>query len=412
MRKFAGIVLAAVFWASVASAQPAAQLTPTESITYTGTITAIDAPRRLVTTRGPSEPWQAKDADNFLATWEVAPNVPQSQIDALRVGQVLTVIYSDSIEVRKKPAGEADTDTVDRNTGVRTTTATVTAVDVTARTVTFTGPTGRTHPRRVTNEANVLRTIAVGDRVDVRFLETMQFVTGAPVADWRAHRETVGIQWGPDNTFAGHMIKQADGQTLTGVPIHFREVTYDEVYGRMFLFKLTYSYQTSERTEAVGNFVLSRSGAQPVSIGTAGAVNVQLNTTFDDYSYWGVEGGQRFFFDKRGKRAKVSPFAGYLIGLNRNADIRAEFAGVPAGSLPGYEAQDHKIFERSWAFSVGATGGVVVPVGPIEVIGEVGLRFLGGLSDVDWLVEEGLRDINTESERWSTPFLIGGRWRF
>jgi hypothetical protein len=43
---------------------------------------------------------------------------------------------------------------------------------------------------------------------------------------------------------------------------------------------------------------------------------------------------------------------------------------------------------------------------------ETQLRFMGGLSDVDWLIEEGLRDINTESSRWSIPFLIGGRIRF
>ena len=37
---------------------------------------------------------------------------------------------------------------------------------------------------------------------------------------------------------------------------------------------------------------------------------------------------------------------------------------------------------------------------------------MGGLSDLDWLIEEGLRDINTESSRWSIPFLIGRRIRF
>ena len=43
---------------------------------------------------------------------------------------------------------------------------------------------------------------------------------------------------------------------------------------------------------------------------------------------------------------------------------------------------------------------------------ETQLRFMGGLSDVDWLVEEGLRDINGESERWSLPLLVGARIRF
>jgi hypothetical protein len=43
---------------------------------------------------------------------------------------------------------------------------------------------------------------------------------------------------------------------------------------------------------------------------------------------------------------------------------------------------------------------------------ETQLRFMGGLSDVDWLVEEGLRDIGDESSRWSLPFLFGARIRF
>ena len=43
---------------------------------------------------------------------------------------------------------------------------------------------------------------------------------------------------------------------------------------------------------------------------------------------------------------------------------------------------------------------------------ETQMRFMGGLSDVDWLVEEGLRDINGESSRWSLPILVGARIRF
>ena len=61
----------------------------------------------------------------------------------------------------------------------------------------------------------------------------------------------------------------------------------------------------------------------------------------------------------------------------------------PHGALAG--AQDGKFFEASWAFSLGPTAGVLIGVGPFEVMAETQLRFMGGLSDVDWLVEEGLR---------------------
>ena len=55
---------------------------------------------------------------------------------------------------------------------------------------------------------------------------------------------------------------------------------------------------------------------------------------------------------------------------------------------------------------------MLIGIGPIEVMAETQIRFMGGLSDVDWLVEEGLRDINSESSRWSLPILVGARIRF
>ena len=59
-----------------------------------------------------------------------------------------------------------------------------------------------------------------------------------------------------------------------------------------------------------------------------------------------------------------------------------------------------------------AAGGVLVGVSFFVVIAETQLRFVGGLSDVVWLVEEGLRDVNSESSRWSFPILLGARIRF
>ena len=84
------------------------------------------------------------------------------------------------------------------------------------------------------------------------------------------------------------------------------ETTYDDVYGRMGLFKIGAGYRTSPRTEGVFNFVYSKSAAETVSVGTAGAANVPLNVNFDDYRYWGLEGGQRFFFT----RVRFTPYRG------------------------------------------------------------------------------------------------------
>ncbi|HEY7056801.1 MAG TPA: hypothetical protein VH458_09765 [Vicinamibacterales bacterium] len=222
------------------------------------------------------------------------------------------------------------------------------------------------------------------------------------------HRFTVSFLWGVDNSFSGKMIKAASGQTTGGAPINLRETSYDDVYGRMGLFKIGGGYRTSPRSEAVLNFVISRSGAQTVNIGTVSTANVPLLVKFDDYNYWGFEGGQRFYFT----RVRVTPYVGYLVGINRFDDIRGQFVDVPLNLTPGLAAQDGKFFEKSWAMSFGPTGGVLVGLGPVEIMGEVQFRYVGGLSDVDWLVEEGLKDINSDSSRWSLPFLIGARLRF
>jgi hypothetical protein len=219
------------------------------------------------------------------------------------------------------------------------------------------------------------------------------------------HRFTISVLWGIDNQFSGKMIQDATGQTVTGIPINLSETTFDETYGRMSLFKIGTGYRTTPRTEAVFNFVLSRSSAETVNIGTVSTANVPLFVDFDDFNYWGLEGGQRFFFT----RVRFTPYVGYLVGLNRNGDITGTFVNVPPGLTPGLAAQDGKFFEKSWAFSLGPTGGVLIGFGPFEVMAETQLRWMNGLSDVDWLVEEGLRDINSESSRWSIPFIFGGR---
>ena len=158
------------------------------------------------------------------------------------------------------------------------------------------------------------------------------------------------------------------------------------------------------------NFVWSSSEASESAtpIGTVGNPPVRSMSTSPSIRYWGLEGGQRWFF----ARTRFTPFVGYLVGINRHQDIRGTFVGVPANVTPGLAAQDGKFFEESWAFSLGPTGGFLIGVGPFEVMAETQLRFMGGLSDVDWLVEEGLRDINSESSRWSFPLLVGARVRF
>jgi hypothetical protein len=163
------------------------------------------------------------------------------------------------------------------------------------------------------------------------------------------------------------MIKQATGQTTRGaVPINLGETTY-EVYGRIGMFKIGVGYRTTPRAEAVFNFVWSSSDAEEggVQIGTVGA--------------------------------------------NRHQDISGAFLNVPPARACGAGWQ---VLRKVVGAQRGSDRWRAYRRGPFEAIVETQLRFMGGLSDVDWLVEQGLRDINTESSRWSFPILLGARIRF
>jgi hypothetical protein len=395
-------------------------------MTLQGTVQAVDHAARTVTIRG---------SMGNVVTLDVPATV--ARFDQVKVGDTISATYYDVVNLRPKPAGEPDVDRTGEATTPtpgalpgatvaqqRVSTVTITAWDPATRTVSFTGPKGTAYTRRLadTLDPSIVAGLKVGDRVDVTRTEavriSMQSAAPAPAAlapaddDFR-HRFSIAVQWGVDNSFSGHMIQSASGQTARGVPINLNETDFDDVYGRMGLFKVGAGYRISPRSEAVLNFVISRSSAETVDIGTVGnlggAVGARpLLVDFDDYNYWGFEGGQRFYF----ARVRFTPFLGYLVGINRYDDIRGTIQTLPPDLTPGLAAQDGKFFEKAWAFSFGPTGGVLVGLGPIEVMGEVQFRYMGGLSDVDWLVEEGLRDINSESSRWSFPILIGARLRF
>jgi len=221
-------------------------------------------------------------------------------------------------------------------------------------------------------------------------------------------RLTLSVLWGPDNQFSGKVIKAGSGVYQDTIPINFTETNYDAVYGKIGLFKIGVGYRMKPRMETTVNFVLSRSSSQPVQVGTVGTQNAPLTAVFDDYSYWGVEAGQRFYFT----RVRLTPFAGYNLGINRFTHINGTFTAPAMNTQPAVNITDGQFFDSSWAFSFGPTGGVLVGLGPVELQAELALRFMGGLSDVDPLSQANLKDINSESSRWSFPLLFGARIRF
>jgi len=434
MKTHARIAVVAAFCAALAAdvaaqapmGQPAAvRPAPLRStpVTYTGTVIQIDYAARVVTTRGP---------DGQVTSFEAPPTMPPAQLSAIRAGDVVSVTFFEGVSIRRKPAGEPPIDTsADPSTGLRTATATIVVLDPVARTVTFVGPRGR-YTRAVGEGADPaqLAAVNVGERADVTYYEHVQSMnligSGAmagtvvpappaapqplpPVAppppDSLRHRLTFSALFGWDNQFSGKLIAAGTG-SVNGLPITFDETTYDDVYGRMGLLKVGIGYRVTPRSEVTANFVWSDSASTPVVVGRVGAGNAPVTAAFDDYAYWGVELGQRFYFT----RVRFTPFVGYYAGINRFKDLNGDF--YVAGNEALLNIQDGEFFDAAWAFSFGPTGGILIGVGPFEVMAQVELRYMGGLSDVDPLSVAGLKNINEESSRWSVPFLFGARIRF
>jgi hypothetical protein len=141
---------------------------PTQTVTLSGTVETIDHSRRVVNIKTP---------DGKFETVDVPPAA--KRFDELKVGDKVSITYNNTVSARLKPPGEAPVNTAtgtstagqgERPGGTaseeRTMTATISAIDKSAQSITFTGPNGWKYSRRVA-DPTVLDKIKVGDEVDI-----------------------------------------------------------------------------------------------------------------------------------------------------------------------------------------------------------------------------------------------------
>ena len=141
---------------------------PTQTVSISGTVETIDHNRRVVNIKTPDGTFQTID-------------VPASakRFDELKVGDKVSITYNNTVSARLKPPGEppVNTATGGANAGQgerpggtaaveRTMTATISAIDKNASSITFTGPNGWKYSRRVV-DPTVLDKVKVGDQVDI-----------------------------------------------------------------------------------------------------------------------------------------------------------------------------------------------------------------------------------------------------
>ena len=141
---------------------------PTQTVTVSGTVETIYHEKRVVNVKTP---------DGKFATVDVPPAA--KRFDELKVGDKVSITYNNTVSARLKPPGEAAVNTATGTTTAgqaerpggtatmeRTMTATVSDIDKSASSISFTGPNGWKYSRRVV-DPTVLDNVKVGDQVDI-----------------------------------------------------------------------------------------------------------------------------------------------------------------------------------------------------------------------------------------------------
>jgi hypothetical protein len=171
MNRVLGMIVVSAMMVSVAHKATAQTKTVTgEAKTTTATVEAIEAKSRTLTLKQPDGTY-------------VEMVVPESvkRFSEVKVGDKITAKYYENIVLRLKHPGEKDVDTGAKATtpapGMagtqgkqRTITATITAIDPSVPSITFTGPNGWKYSSRVLDK-EALAKVKVGDKVDITWTE-------------------------------------------------------------------------------------------------------------------------------------------------------------------------------------------------------------------------------------------------
>jgi hypothetical protein len=141
---------------------------PTQTLTLSGTVETIDHAKRVV---------NIKTADGKFETVDVP--AAAKRFDELKVGDKVSITYNNTVSATVHPPGQTPIDTVGKTSTAgqgerpggtaaaeRTLTVTVSAINKSASSISFTGPNGWKYSRRVV-DPTVLDKLKVGDLVDI-----------------------------------------------------------------------------------------------------------------------------------------------------------------------------------------------------------------------------------------------------
>ena len=210
-----------------------------------------------------------------------------------------------------------------------------------------------------------------------------------------------GLGW--DNSISGNINSSAIG-TLNNLTVVILKNRYEDVYGTGLNMRFGGGYKLNDATEARATFTFQSLDADLTRMGDYGASN--LYGQYSDYQSLSLDVGLRRY----GRiDTHLRPYGEGLIGIGFVDKTDVELVAPQAGLV--LDATD--FYDQTTAFSLGANVGLLWDASPkIGVFGQIGLRYVTGMSEVDDLVGSGLETINDSSARWTVPFIVGIRVGF
>lgn len=182
MKRIVGVlVAAAVVLPAAGFAMAQSKTLSGETRTVTATVEAIEAASRTLTLKQPDGTY-------------VMTVVPDSlkRFSEIKIGDTITARYYENVVLRVKQPGEKDVDTATQGATPaaggspagtaakqRTITATISAIDQSVPSITFTGPNGWKYSSRV-QDKKALASVKVGDKVDITWTEAMLLSLDTP----------------------------------------------------------------------------------------------------------------------------------------------------------------------------------------------------------------------------------------
>ncbi len=216
---------------------------------------------------------------------------------------------------------------------------------------------------------------------------------------------SLSIRGGLETTVNGDLHDSGSG-TVLGLPTSVDAKSWNDVYGSfgMVRFGGGIGYGVSENVEVIGNVNYARGSADRLQVGTV--AGLALNAEFADYEDLSFEGGLRLHV---AAASAVDPYINIVGGIRRVSAIPSTFT-VPAA---GVTLPDTPFYDDSTVGLFGGDFGIAFNLGRnVSLGGEVGLRWQGGLKDIEGLAGTGLENLNDVGERWSLPVSAVLTFRF